>query len=410
MVGGMNKKVVLITTGQPSTNPRIVKEADALYAAGYDVTVLYCFFINWATEKDSLILQNASWKYLMAGGSPQYKKGIYLFTRIRHKIAGILNRYVGNAVLLAERTQARAYDELLNAAKQTKADWYIGHNLGALPVAVNAARFNNAKAGFDFEDYHRGEILPEEKNILKRIIYLENKYVSQLNYYSTASPLVTEAIKKNYPDFTGRIITLLNCFPLAQQPSFKEKELGDNILKLFWFSQTIGTNRGLDLLISALGILKDSAIHLTLAGRCDDDMLQYIKTNAGSIINNIHFVGIIQPEELPAFASQFDVGMAIELTVPENRDICLTNKIFTYLLAGNAIILSATKMQYAFNKLYNVGESFSAMDMNALTDIIIGFKDNARLNAQRRYNYDLATNVMNWEKEKEIFLMNLKSQ
>ena len=405
----MHKKVVLITTGQPSGNPRIVKEAEALYAAGYDITVLYCFFINWATEKDNLILQNASWKYFMAGGSSHYKKGIYLFTLIRHKIAGILNRYVGNAFLLAERAQARAYDELLHAAKQIKADWYIGHNLGALPIAVEAARFNNAKAGFDFEDYHRGEILPEEKNILNRIVYLENKYVPQLNYYSTASPLITETIKKNYPNFNGRVITLLNCFPLAQQPSFREKELGDGTLQLFWFSQTIGTNRGLEILISALKILNDATIHLTLAGRCNEDMLQYIHNNAVSIINNIHFVGIIQPEDLPAFASQFDVGMAIELAVPENRDICLTNKIFTYLLAGNAIIFSVTTMQSAFNKLHHVGESFSVIDINELTAIIIGFKDNARLNAQRRYNYDLATNGMNWEKEKEIFLLNLKS-
>ena len=115
----------------------------------------------------------------------------------------------------------------------------------------------------------------------------------------------------------------------------------------------------------------------------------------------IHFVGIIQPEDLPAFASQFDVGMAIELGVPENRDICLTNKIFTYLLAGNAIILSTTKMQCEFNKLYQVGESFSAMDITELSNIITGFKDSVSLNTQRHYNYDLAKNKMNWELESQ---------
>ena len=72
------KRVVLITTGQPSTNPRIVKEADALFAAGYEVTLLYSFFIHWASEKDEVLLQKASWKYLMAGGSPDQKKSIYL--------------------------------------------------------------------------------------------------------------------------------------------------------------------------------------------------------------------------------------------------------------------------------------------------------------------------------------------
>ena len=37
------KTIVLVTTGQPSTKPRIVKEADALQKAGFNVNVLYSF-------------------------------------------------------------------------------------------------------------------------------------------------------------------------------------------------------------------------------------------------------------------------------------------------------------------------------------------------------------------------------
>ena len=402
------KKIVLITTGQPSTNPRIVKEADALHAAGYEVTLLYSFFIQWATDKDRVLLQKVPWKYQLAGGSPDNKKNLYFFTRIRNKISGVLNKYVGNNFLLSERAQARAYDELLSVAKQIKADWYIGHNLGALPIAVNAAKLNNAKAGFDFEDYHRGEILPGDKKIINRIVYLENKYVPLLKYYSTASPLITAATKKNHHNFKGTVITLLNCFPLTQQPAFREKDAGNNTLQLCWFSQTIGTNRGLEILISALKVLNDATIHLTLAGRCNEDMLQYIHHNAASIINNIHFVGIIQPEDLPAFASQFDVGMAIELDVPENRDMCLTNKIFTYLLAGNAIILTNTSMQQIFNEEFKIGEIFCITKLESLIDRINLFKINEYLNNQKVANYLLAKEQLNWETEsvKLINIMN----
>jgi len=48
------KKIVLITTGQPSCNPRVVKEADALSAAGHEVTVIYNYYIGWADENDQL--------------------------------------------------------------------------------------------------------------------------------------------------------------------------------------------------------------------------------------------------------------------------------------------------------------------------------------------------------------------
>ncbi|MEO6731312.1 MAG: glycosyltransferase [Ferruginibacter sp.] len=393
------KKIVLITTGQPATNPRIVKEADALQNAGYEVIVLYCFFISWALDKEKVLLKQVSWKYQMVGGSPGDKKKCYFFTRLRSKLAGILTAFCGPGFLLAERIQARAYDELLNEAKKIKADWYIGHNLGALAVAVNAAVFHGAKAGFDFEDHYRGENDPSEIKTLKRIAFLENKYVSSLSYFSAASEMIIAATKKNHPTFKGDIVTLLNCFPLQQQPALKEKGANDHTLNLFWFSQTIGTNRGLETLINALKILKDPSIHVTLAGRCNDDMERYIKTNAGEIQPNIHFAGIVQPETLPEFASHFDVGMAIELDKPVNRDMCLTNKIFTYLLAGNAVILSETSMQLSFNREYHIGESFAVNDEHALAEKIKGYHHHQKLNEQKQHNYELARTRLNWENE-----------
>ncbi|MCW3090879.1 MAG: hypothetical protein JWP81_1948 [Ferruginibacter sp.] len=400
----MKKKIVLITTGQPSTNPRIVKEADALHAIGYDVTLLYCFFINWATESDRVILEKVSWKYKMVGGCPHNQKSAFLFTRLRYKLALLFSRYIGTSFCVFERSQARAYDELLQETVNIKADWYIGHNLGALAVAVRAAKFHGAKAGFDFEDYHRGEIVRGEKYTLQRIRYLENKYLPFLNYYSTASKLITEAVKKDHPFFKGTVITLNNCFPLKQQPLFIHKNPKDETLQLFWFSQTIGINRGLETLIEAVEFLNDPSIHVTLAGRCNKDMLAYIKLHSGAMFSNIHLAGIIQPEKLPEFASQFDVGLALETAFSVNNNIALSNKIFTYLLAGNAIILSNTTMQLAFNKVHAVGEIFAINDMSNLVEKIKYYKEKQVLNAQKRYNYLLATKQLNWDAESKNLL------
>lgn len=398
------KKIVLITTGQPSGNPRIVKEADAFLYAGYDVTLLYCYFIEWGQEKDKQLLSNVKWKYKLVGGCPRIKNLQYNFTRVRFKIAKILNKYLGNTFNIAERAQARAYDELLSEAKKVKADWYIGHNLGTLAVAVKAATFNKGKAGFDFEDYHREESECIEQYIINRTIFLENKYVLSLSYYSTASDLITEITKLNHYYFKGKVITLLNCFPLSQQPSLKQKVTADNTLQLFWFSQTIGKNRGLEVLLEALRRMKNANIHLTLAGRCDDDMFGFINTYAGNLISCIHFAGIIQPEDLPKFASQFHVGLALETSFCKNNDIALSNKFFTYLLAGNAIISSETTMQLIFNTKYKVGESFNTNDVEELIGKINYYFDNNLLNKQKLYNYRLAADLLNWQNESKKLL------
>lgn len=399
-------KVVLVTTGQPSGNPRIVKEADALHEAGYDVTLIYCFFIKWSLEKDLDLLRNISWKYKLIGGSPKKNKLRFYFTKIRYKISRKIERST-HLFLMAERAQARAFDEMVHCARNIKADWYIGHNLGALAVVVKAAEYNSAKAGFDFEDYYRGEFSSNEVQDLKRIQYLENRYIKDLSYFSSSAPLITEALMLDHPNFRGKIITLLNCFPLSQQPAFKNR-VSSSVLNLVWFSQTVGLHRGLEVVIDALAALNSQDIHLTLAGRCNPDILEYINLRGKNIIENIHFAGIISPGDLPEFCSKFDIGLAVELEQPVNRDICLTNKIFTYLLSGNAVIFSNTKAQVHFNDTFHAGISFKPSDGNELKEKIQYYFDIKALNSQRKANYDLARQILNWNMESRKLLELLK--
>ncbi len=395
------KHIVLITTGQPSVNPRIVKEAEAFRAAGYTVTLLYCFWINWAIAADHSLLKNVKWQHQLIGGSPVSQKILYALKRLRWKIYRQLNKTFGNKVNFAERAQARCYDELLKAAIAIKADWYIGHNLGALPVAIKAAQHHHTKCGFDFEDYHREEVENITPHDLKRILYLENKYVPALNYITAASPLIADKVHKNFPALRKKdLITILNCFPLSQQPVFRLKAVRDDTLQLFWFSQTIGLNRGLEIVFKALEELKDPSIHLTLAGRLNSDVITYIEKHAPAVKQAIHFAGVIDPDQLPSFASQFDVGLALELAIPNNRNICLTNKIFTCLLAGNAIIFSETAAQKSFNEQHKAGLSFESNNIPQLKAAITAYKNEAILLQQRKANYQLANELLNWEKEK----------
>src|SRR5829696_8064623 len=46
------KHICLITPGHLSTNPRTVKEADALVGAGFEVTVIAADYLPWAQETD----------------------------------------------------------------------------------------------------------------------------------------------------------------------------------------------------------------------------------------------------------------------------------------------------------------------------------------------------------------------
>ncbi len=390
------KKVVLITTGQPATNPRLVKEANALQAEGWNVTVLYCYVIDWALHEDIELLKGVSWNYQLAGGNPQQAQLKYNTTRIRNRLSLTASRFTKNG-LLTERAQARCFDELLEMAKKIKADWYIGHNLGALAVSVLAARHHRTQAAFDFEDYYRGEATDNS-----RAIFLENKYVPQLDLIIASSPLITEKVRADFPGLRN-VITMRNCLPLTDQPPYLPKK-NEAPLQLFWFSQTIGDNRGIECLFQAIALLKDEKIKVTLAGRCTAHIKELWESYPEAIKNRIHFAGVIPPGDLPVFASRFHVGLALETGFSINNSLALSNKIFTYLLAGNAVIFTATPMQQKFNLQYEAGTLLPDFTAANLAEAIRGFMDETNLEAQRQHNYALCKTVLNYEQESEKLL------
>lgn len=394
----------MITTGQPVTNPRLVKEADALVSAGYEVTVLYCFVIKWASDFDQKILSGATWKHYLVGGSPMKNKLLYVKTRFRHRLAKWINQ-IFSLTVFAERAQARAFDEMVKAAKRIKADIYIGHNLGALPVAVIAAKHHGAKAGFDFEDYHRGEFSSGSK-IHKRVVWLEKKYLRDVSYLSCSSPLITAAVNVDHPFMNGRSFTLLNCFSPESRASLEKRFAGSESLKLFWFSQTIGLNRGLETVMKAMRLVNNPAIRLTLVGRCTEEIKGILQDLAGTARNHITFIGPLPPGELPAIAVEHDIGLASEISNLPNRDLCLTNKIFLYLSAGLCILASDTAAQKTFlDQSPSVGFLYPQSDAEALSELIKRSHNNMQLVKQCKYvSLSLAKETFNWESESEKLL------
>ncbi len=396
------KKIVLITTTQPSANPRLVKEANTFAENGYAVMVLYCYVADWAQALDNDILQNVKWTYKQIGGKDRdsfaYKASRYLYAGYK-----FLNKNLGVS-FFSEQAHARCYKALLKEAIKMPADFYIGHNPGAMAIAANAAVANNAKCGFDFEDYHRGEFLDSNSIEVKRQIFIEKKYIDKFDYLSAASPLIKEKVLHNFTLLKNPFITILNCFSLKDKPAFIKSNRDENALNLFWFSQHVGQNRGLQIICEALKEINDDTIHLTLAGNYTNDIKDYFINMMKGLEKNIHFVGLIPPSKLISFSSTFDVGLALEPGFSENNNLALSNKIFTYLLAGNAIIFSETIMQKKFNDAFKVGLSFPLNDKEALKNCIAFFNDDENLLKQRNYNYSLAAQKLNWENEAKILL------
>ena len=397
----MPKKIVILTTGQPSTNPRMVKEYTALKSAGFEVKVFYSYWQKWACHADGVWFAGGELNkedFVMVGGSPSGNKWLYTVSKVRQKINQVIYRKTGKRLVGAI---SRVTPYLISAAKSERADLYIAHNVGALPAAVIGANKFGAKAAFDAEDYHRGEFKYLEDKASLHLVAIEDIYLPKCTYVTAASPLIASAYQGLYP--TSVFTVILNVFSKCYLQEIRHHS--NEYLTMFWFSQTVGPNRGLETVVKALNLLdKSYKVELYLMGNIVHGFDQLLLSLSDT--KCIHFLPPVIPDEVFSVASRFDIGLSLERPDFKNRDVCLTNKIFTYILAGNCIIYSDTKAQVEFLEKYpDTGFMFEAGNEQQLSAIIKNlFDDRNELIAAKEASLRLADKELNWENESVKFI------
>lgn len=402
-------KTVLITSGQPSLNPRLIKEADALVTAGYEVIVIYQYWNDWATILDEELLASKTWKTIRVGGHPKTSKSIYWKSRILHKTFNSLAKKVGFNNQIAERSIGRCTLALGRKASLIPADLYIAHNLAALPAAVKAAGNNNSKCGFDAEDLHRYEMSNNENDYDVRLKkFIEEKYFPKVDYLTTSSQQIANFYSNLFPKLIFNLI--LNVFPknLVYNRGFPSE---NKAIKLVWFSQHIGLSRGLQDVYFALKELESYNIEFHLLGSLSKEVNHELKALTSNLnfkyTPKIFYYEPIDSISLLKFINQFDVGLATEPAFSINNDLALSNKIFTYMQSGLAIVASDTLAQKQFLEQYpNIGMIYKKNNPKSLALAIKSYIESRELLLRHQNQaYKYANETLNWETEKEKFLI-----
>jgi glycosyltransferase involved in cell wall biosynthesis len=202
--------------------------------------------------------------------------------------------------------------------------------------------------------------------------------------------------------------TVLNVFPLAMAPAQPPRAAtAPETFRAYWFSQTVGLDRGLQSFIQAMA---KTRTHVTLDIRGGNrwghgERLVELARGLG-IADRVNLLPMAPPEEMVRLAAAYDIGLSLETDVSENRRLCLTNKIFTYLLAGVPVLLSDTPAQRALApdlaaaaRLVSLSDSAA---MAATLDKLAGSQA-ARAEASASA-WKLGHERYNWEVEKAALL------
>ena len=341
MLNKNSKKVCLLSDHHICINPRLWKEAFFYEKMGFEVVVLTMWQSIIFLEKDKQILRGHNIEYIsylkLIPGDNDFL--LNYFYRIRKRLTSDLHRFfkIGLAWSISH-----APEKMYKAAIQQSADLYIAHLECAFYVSRKLSKAGK-KVAYDFEDWYSRDYLVPERPV-KLLQSLEKFAILNGLFITAASRSMADEIKKEYSS-NRSIETIYNGFSTSEsinQFDFVVNKHKQDVFKIIWFSRTIGPNRGIENLVEAL---KHCTVkyEIHLLGILVDDFDQILyKHISDTDRHSLHFHHFIPHNELLKFLSSFDLGLALDLKINDNRNLTVTNKIMQYIQAGLPILCSDT--------------------------------------------------------------------
>ena len=237
---------------------------------------------------------------------------------------------------------------------------------------------------------------------------IEGRYLPGCAYVTAASPGIAEA----YVDAYGiaRPTVVLNVFPGDQAPCFPTPSgtaaPGPSV---YWFSQTIGPDRGLECAVRAIGQAQ-SRPHLHLRGMPAAGFLDHLRTIAADACaaDRLHILPPAAPSEMVRLAAVYDLGLVGETGHTQNRRLALTNKQFTYFLAGIPAVMTDIPAHRAFiadGEARGAARLYPLDSPPALADALdMLLDDPGSLASARTAAWQLGQERFNWDVEQAKLL------
>jgi len=331
-------RILIVTSGLLCRNPRVLKEATTLGENGYDVTVLAIANVGRYEAFDREIMQTA----------PFRRDTVDHISRDWRSRLNSLSSRAGTWIARNslrwgwEREAALGpIAELRRKAEARQADLTIVHSEQGFMVGAALLR-QGRRVAADFEDWHSRDLLPTDQRgrPLQLLRRCERELLRRSVFSTTTSVAMAEALATAYAAPPPAVVR--NVFPLQSNP---RRGPPSPVPSFFWFSQTIGPGRMLELFLAAWRqTLLPS--RLCLLGDASASYRRKLESRVPEGKRaNLHFLPIVRPADLPAAIADHDLGLALEPSSPDNKNLTISNKIFQYLNAGLGVLATPTAGQ-----------------------------------------------------------------
>lgn len=397
-------RVCLVGSTNPCHNPRLVREADTLVRVGYEVRVAAVGAGKGLEQLDERLLRSRGWQLERVDLHSDFWAGKLrsAWMRGRRRLALAAFQQLKWA-RFAECGSCTSLPELTRLASAQPADWIIAHTQTVLPAAAAAAKHWNARLGFDCED-----LLSETGDTsCEAIRTIECRYLSECQYISVTSNCMAAHLVKAYGIVEP--VVLHNVFPVSLADGLTPPHARPvhQPLRVHWVSQTLGVDRGLQDIFEASARLKEE-VELHLRGHASEGQKATILKLAErcGVAGIVKLHPLIEHDEVIKSMGTYDVGLALERPNKGNQSITVSNKLFSYMLAGLAIAATDTPGQREIlDQVPTAGFLYPAGNSTVLAEKLGNWINNpGLLLTAKQAAWDAARSKFCWDVEETKFL------
>ena len=396
------RTAVIVTLSRPVDEPRVRRQADAFYRAGWNVIAVG--FKGTANKPQF-------WTLIELSLSPRPERVSTLAQVLR--LRGLQRRLLGRLLLVlgrfskecAERyywlegSYAQNVEDTLDAIVSTglSCDLVANHDFYTLPIAARLAQSFAVPFTTDVHEYARGQYM-HRRNF--RIWYSHYVHSLQRRFFPRAALLTV--VCKGIADLLAKEYRLQRPPLVVRNVSFYEpmpfRRAGERIRVLY--HGILYEARGLEEAVRSLPLWR-SEFELVIRGTGDASYVDSLRrlAQAHGVGSRLTFEPAVPLTELVRSANECDIGFFASADYSPQKRFTCPNKLFEYITAGLALCVSDLPEMRRVVAEHDLGRMFGSLAPQAIADTINGFTRES-IDHHKKRSLE-AAKVLCWEAERQ---------
>ena len=345
-----------------TTDSRVLREADALAAAGHKVTIMArarsldtrTIEREWRGSVEIVrvavpIAWRRRWDALF---HPWRLRGLtrllllpWAALRIPFHLAARRRTRPGVLMWLATWRFAIRGWAVDAAAAAPPADVHHGHDLTGLAAAVRGSRRDSSTLVYDsHEIYLEARTAARQPGWARALLArLERRWSGQSSALITVNEGIADELQRRLRP--RRIVVVHNCAPRWEPSASRPTLLRDAAgvptgARIVLYHGSFGAGRGLEQLLKAIQDPRLASVHLVLLGYGPLEATMRAAASSQGSRGRVHVLDAVPPDRLLDWITDADVGaVAIQPTTLNHR-LSTPNKLFESLAAGVPVVAS----------------------------------------------------------------------